>query len=298
MKNCRAYVAFSLLVLIVLSSCTSIPDGQPDLDPFTLFDKNASLYMSIPIVGNEELIRQFASALLPLVDNDSVEMLIERTDTLYIAIFAQQDLLSREATYFQLVARGNFPSFFINVALSEKNGWTKVREDIDGIKYERKKTHLGFEVAIPASNIIFVSNKNVLSMQQNYEESEMLVFDWPSPCDESNSETDARTLLSNPNSIAVYVPMAGSLLPKILGAPIKLAINYAVGTIIPHDGNNIMLSLTLKMADSRATTIALTLLGFASFGLDFLIEEKSNNIIILDNLILDSAFLAGFINQS
>lgn len=298
LKKHSTYVVVSLLFLIILASCKSLPDAQQDIDPFTLFDENASLYMSIPVIGNESHILQFATVLLPLIDTGSVEMLIERVDTLYIAIFTQQDLISRESTYFQLVATGSFPSFFVNIALSEKNGWTAITEDIDGVKYERKHTHLGFEIAIPTSDFIVVSNKNVLSMQQKYEQPEMLMLAWPSILDELGNETDVRMFLNNPDSTAVYIPMAGSLLPKILGAPIELAIDYAVGTITPYDENNLMLDLQLQMADSRATTAVMGLLGFASLMLDFIAEKKTNNIILLNNLILDSAFLAGFINQS
>lgn len=298
LKKHSNYRVCIFLVLLVLASCKTLPDIPRDLSPFALFDENASLYMSVPVVGNEDIVRKLTRTLILGIDSDSIETLIERTNTLHIAVFTEEGIISRESTYFQLVLTGSLPSVFVNAALTEKNGWTKVTEEIDEVKYERKKTHLGFELAILKSNLIVVSNKNVVSVQQRYEQGKMLMLDWPSILDDSNNETEISELLHNPNALTLYIPMAGALLPQILGVPIELAIDYAVGTIMSYDKSNFRVNFQLQMTDANATKVAMTLLAIASLGMNFAIEEKPNNIIMLDNLIINSAFLARFINQS
>lgn len=271
--------------------------GRQDIDPITLFDGNASLYIRLPVLNNESIIRTFTTALIPRLHPDAINMLIEYTDTIYIAVFIQQGLLLRESTYFQLAVQGRFPTVVLNAVLSEKNGWNQIEQTADGKRYSRKTTSFGLELAIPNSNFIFLSNKDVFSMQKRYEQSQPRILDWPSTYNDAGEKINIRLFFDNSDFVTMYIPMAQSLLPILFGIPLELAIEYAVGTIVPYDENTVMLNTQLHMVDSRSTQLAMALFGLATLGVDFIVKEWPNNIIILNDIILDSTFLAGFINQ-
>ncbi|ERJ93575.1 hypothetical protein [Treponema lecithinolyticum] len=296
---CIAALCVLFLVLYTVS-CKTVP-AAPAADMFTLFDSDADLYLRIPVRSNEAFVSALARAWLPSLDARSLQKLMKRTSVLYAAFFVQQKDKGKTDVLFQLAAEGSYPALFFTAALSKKNGWTNEFQTEKDKVYPHKNWQYGIEAANPDSAHIFISNKAVFPMQKKYSriftEKTELALNWPSLNDEQGNPVPVRSLLNEPEKAAFYMSEAGTLLPAMAGAPITLAIEFAVGTVQPYKNDYALLHMRLQMSDERASKIAAKLFRFAVLGTNLKVSEQAGNILEIDNLVVEPSLFAGFIQK-
>ncbi len=290
--------ALSLCVMASLffASCKTPPVPRDDFDFFTLFDADADLYLYIPVAGNESFVHTLIQSWpVGHASESQTDELLKRTASVYAAVFTDKRRKSTHPADIQLVLCGNYPEFFFNAALTQKRGWQSVSEADDHMLYKRKKNAHNFEVAVAGGTVLFVSNRNVFSMQKKYAQyriSGIPSVNWPVL--NMNGGIPVRSLMYSDEKACIYIPQAGVLLPKMAGSPLELAIDYAVGTVQPYKDDQVIVHVKLQMSDERALKIAEKLFRFAVLGTSIVAKRGEGTVLILENLVIAPPRLAGF----
>lgn len=290
------YAALSLGILSALffASCKTLSVPETHIDPFSLFDEGAGLYLRIPVKGNEGFLQNLVRAWTDEVADSDLQNIFGRTSTVYAAFFIEPGKGLVNKVSFQIVLRGNYPLFFLNAALTQKQGWADISVKDGDSLFKGKKSSFGFELAYPDSGTVFVSNKDVFSMQKKYALYCLLgspEADWPLLGAE---KVPVRSFIQDNEKAGLYMPQAGVLLPKMVGSALELAVDYAAGTVKPYKDDYVIVHLKLQMSDERALKIAEKLFRFAVLGTNIIVKPEAGNILVLDNFVVSPSLLAGF----
>ena len=289
-----AVLPLGIVSALFFASCKTLSVPETHVDPFTLFDEGAGLYLRIPVKGNEVFLQNLVRAWTDDVADSDLQNIFGRTSTVYAAFFVEPDKGMFNKVSFQIVLRGEYPLFFLNAALTQKKGWTDINAKDGDTLFKAKKSSYGFELAYPDSGTVFVSNKDVFSMQKKYALYRLLGSpepDWPLLGAEKVS---VRSFIQDNGKTGVYMPQAGVLLPKMVGSALELAVDYAAGTVQPYKDDYVIVHLKLQMSDERALKIAEKLFRFAVLGTNIIVKPEEGNILVLNNLVVSPSLLAGF----
>ncbi|WP_428771106.1 hypothetical protein V1L52_04485 [Treponema sp. HNW] len=289
-----AVLPLCITASLFFAACKTPPVAETHIDPFTLFDEGAGMYLRIPVKGNESFLQNLVRAWTDEVSDSDLQDIFGRTSTVYAAFFVEQGKGLMNKVSFQIVLRGNYPLFFLNAALTHKKGWADISAKDGDTLFKRKKSSYGFELAYPDSGTVFVSNKDVLSMQKKYALYRLLGSpepDWPLL---GTEKVPVRSFIQDDEKAGLYMPQAGVLLPKMVGSALELAIDYAAGTVKPYKDDYVIVHLKLQMRDERALKIAEKLFRFAVLGTNIIVKPEAGNILVLDNFAVSPALLAGF----
>ena len=289
-----AVLPLGIVSALFFASCKTLSVPETHVDPFTLFDEGAGLYLRIPVKGNEVFLQNLVRAWTDDVADSDLQNIFGRTSTVYAAFFVEPDKGMFNKVSFQIVLRGEYPLFFLNAALTQKKGWTDISAKDGDTLFKAKKSTYGFELAYPDSGTVFVSNKDVFSMQKKYALYRLLGSpepDWPLLGAE---KVPVRSFIQDNEKTGVYMPQAGVLLPKMVGSALELAVDYAAGTVQPYKDDYVIVHLKLQMSDERALKIAEKLFRFAVLGTNIIVKPEEGNILVLNNLVVSPSLLAGF----
>lgn len=290
-----AGLLFSLCAFVCLffTGCKTLSLQNKQIDLFTLFDDGADVYLHIPVnEANKSFVRNLVNSWTDDINESDLNNMLNRTEEIAAAFFIEWGANLKSTVKFQLASRGKYPSLLINAGLTKKNGWTDMI-------LNRKRHSNNIELASPDNNHIFISNKNVLSMQKKYFLSlisPVSVLDWPSLPGE-NTALPVRTLMDDAELVSVYMPTAGSLLPKMVGSPIELGIKYAAGTLKSYKEDHAIVTLKLQMSDERSLKIAEKLFRFAVLGTNIIVKQDRGTVLILDNFVVWPAALTGLLQK-
>ncbi len=274
-----------LIVIVLLAGCATMPDFTTHVDPLTIFDEDAAVYAHIKIAGNEDILESLILQSVADIDEESLDIILERSHSLYIAVFDDKE------PYVQLALQGSFPTFFVNASLNKSRGWQNESTSINGSTYKYKQYIGGIQLSTLSSNLIVLSTNNVSIMQDRFKHSNFNAMNFPTAYDENGLTSTINTLFMNSDSISLYFPKAESLVSSILQLPIDLAIVYAFGKITLIDDENFLLSIQLKMEDERVARGTMTLLRIALLGTNINAELLDDGIIALSDLPLNVTYL-------
>ncbi len=288
MKKHNYFFALTILIILALTGCATMPDFTKEIDPLTIFDENATMYAHVKISGNEGVLENLILNNIEGMDEDSLDTILERSHSLYIAVFEET---ASTPAYIQLALQGSFPVLFVNASLNSNRGWQNHSADIDGSTYRYKQHSTGIELATLSSNLIVLSSHNVSRMQNRFMKSLFNTIVFPVAYDEQGIANSINTLFMNDSSIAFYFPEAKSLISSMIPIPIELAVDYAYASITIIDDENFLLSVQLKMQDERLARGTMTLLSLALLGSNIKAELLEGGIIALSDLPLSATFL-------
>jgi len=297
-----AGLLFSLCAFVCLffAGCKTLSLQNKQIDLFTLFDDGADVYLHIPVnEANKSFVRNLVNSWTDDINESDLNNMLNRTEEIAAAFFIEWGANLKSTVKFQLASRGKYPSLLINAGLTKKNGWTDVSEKAADMILNRKRHSNNIELASPDNNHLFISNKNVLSMQKKYFLyliAPVSTLDWPSLPGE-NTALPVRTLMDDAELVSVYMPTAGSLLPKMVGSPIELGIKYAAGTLKSYKEDHAIVTLKLQMSDERSLKIAEKLFRFAVLGTNIIVKQDRGTVLILDNFVVWPAALTGLLQK-
>ncbi len=292
MKKHNILFGITIVIIVALTGCASMPDFTQEIDPLTIFDENATMYAHIRISGNEGVLENLILNNIEGMDEDSLDTILERSHSLYIAVFEET---TTNPAYMQLALQGSFPVLFVNASLNSNRGWETQNANIDGSTYRYKQHSSGMELATLSSNLIVLSSYNVSSMQNRFMKSLFNTIVFPVAYDEQGVSNSINTLFMNDSSIAFYFPEAKSLISSMLPIPIELAVDYAYASVSIVDDENFLLSIQLKMQDERLARGTMTLLNLALLGTNINAELLDGAIIALSDLPFSAASLEGML---
>ncbi len=270
-----------IFIVVALTGCATMPKFSEEINPLTLFDENAAMYAHVTIDGNEKVLHNLLLDTISGLDEDSVDMILSQSQSLYIAFF---DKLHSDDSYIQIALQGTFPKFIVNSSLNESKGWKKHSAELHDTKYSYKEHTTGIQLATITSSLIVLSTQNVSILQERYRKKNYTNIQWPVAYNEEGFLTSIKDLFIDESSITLYFPNAKSLIPSILRAPIELAIEYAFGTIKLLEDKTLTMDIQLKMEDARIARGTVTILKLATLASDITVEIKDDTIIILSNI--------------
>ncbi len=273
----------SILILIVLTGCTTLPGFVEQTDPIPLFDEGAAMYAHIHVKGNESLIESIIFNNTSEIDKDSIATILERSTQLYVAFYTDS---TTRLPKVQLALQGMFPSVLVNAALGESQGWSNAETTIDGVEYKHKKHITGIELTSISTSLVMVSTNSIAPIMDRYARGIENIQNWPAAYNEEGMLDSILSIFETSSTLSIYIPDVDSLLPSILQAPIELPVEYAFGTVTQQENENATLDLQLKMSSERLARSTLTILKLATMamGSDITAELRDDDVIFVNNL--------------
>ena len=149
MKKCRVILSTLILTVVVLSGCATTNRADTMVKLLNVLPENSDIYLYFPVKENAFLASRIFQTFFPSISSGDREDLINRCVALYVAV--KED----KAT---ILVEGSFPSIGVNVALSEKNGWTKQKDSsLPGTDTYYMYKDLSYKIAFPTSSLCIIS---------------------------------------------------------------------------------------------------------------------------------------------
>ncbi len=275
------FMGLSIAVLIALMGCASLTGFAEATNPIPLFDDGASLYAHISVKGNESLIETLVFNSTSDIDKKSLDSILSRSTTLYLALFGEQ---SNGLPKIQLALQGAFPTFLVNASLGSSQGWENESATINGAKYTFKKHVTGLELASISSSLVMVSTGSIAPTIDRYTRGIENTQNWPVAYNEAGVLDSILSIFETSSSVSVYIPQTKELLQTVLGIPLELPISYAFGIVTQHEDESITLDLQLKISNPSLVNNTLTVLRILSLASDIEAELIDEDIILVKNI--------------
>ncbi len=224
--------------------------------PYEYFDFDKDLYLTFPVVGNEELFSAVVQKVAPGMSKFSVKQLLEKTKFFYLD--ANLDFLfdAEAEPVFQFCATGAFPTSYRSMLFTNGNGFRQVKEEQKDRVYEYFYNRDGkFFIDIPLTGYCFADTdylSGMLLAQEQTQKGEVYKPDWKEEIIDLmfNSEEDSK--------IDWYVAKAEPIVTMMLGGSARLPLQYAFGTMekienSSVDSNSLLykINATLQTTDKR-----------------------------------------------
>lgn len=176
--------AAAAAVLIVLTSCASVPKRSPS-EWLGILPADATLYVSFSVKGSADLVKKALKGAGP--DFQDVGALMDRTDRMVAAVTLTKGTPAR----FNVAALGNYPSGIIGMRLSGNKEW-KESKTPSGKYWQWSKA--GLQMGIPNNGILLASNGGI----------EQLLSRWTAPIALSIPPDAAEDMLNS--DFVLYMP--------------------------------------------------------------------------------------------
>lgn|GEM_PF-2272384 len=258
----RALCAIILCATLIFSSCASIK-GRASANPLGALGDGASLYLVLPVRGNEPLLESVASRVMKEGDARAV---LGRTDALYAGAYGSG------ASSFRFIATGSFSPSFSGLVFKKSAGWDRVKSD--GVTVYRSAR---FDAAIAGRGAFcgLVQRRDVSALpseangESRMREDDTLISlvsrvrSGGEPLSGITPEfAEYASRAASDGRIGLYSENPAPLLSKILGPEVSLPVTrmecYAMA-----DGDDYVISAHLVLADSRSARAVRSLLGIA-----------------------------------
>ena len=301
MKKRNSFLLAAIFVAVtLLFSCKSTPESVA-VDPITLIDRDAALYLFIPVQSHLPLI-QTALVSLSGMDEKDAERIASRTETIYIA---EESTKNRQI--FQLSAKGSYPQLIAKMALTQKNGWTAQVADGLSVPYTYyKNPQSQIQLSLPSSANAIVSYSIEPQLAQYDAEAKAktdALVEGTSygglPADFDKTVYEFLTT-GNPNEIRFYERKADAFLQNMLGTNLKLPLKSVSGTLAnskaagEYDGK-----LILEVTDATPAKMKALIAGLkiALFPMPAKIQQTGSSRITITDISLSQKTLVSLISQ-
>ena len=273
------------------------------VDPLALIDRDAALYLYIPVQSHLPLVTAALSQITGMAEKDA-EKLASRTETIYLA-----EESTRSRNVFQLAAKGSFPQTFAKLALTQNNGWLPATADGLSVPYAYyKNTQSQLQVALPSAANALVSygvepqlalyDAEVTASAQN------LAAGTPVAAIPAGFDKAAYEFLTtgNPDDIRFYERKADSFLQNILDINLKLPLKSVCGVLDDEkSATTYHAKLILEVNEANATPAKMKALvagiKLALFGVPAKVTQTGASHITIVDLSLSKETLIKLIAQ-
>lgn len=292
LKQSLAKITSTVILLtsiITLGGCTTVPVLY-EIDYMSLLSADNDIFLSLNVQKNKGTLTSMLKKLSPEMKDTDINKIFERTSNLYLGI--KFDSEKREQAV-EICAVGSYPSIIAS-GLTRNKGWTKemvVLTNASGKALKQKKySHdSGISLALPNPSLLLLSTSSVETLLQS------LVCPYPS--DWPQYALNAVSNKDNDEKIRAYIPNPGILLPKILGLGVQLALEDATAVCteiyVPGKTSQLLTDMDLYFKDSRAVKAASALLKLAALGSNMTIEQKGDNHLSIQGLLIPVDVLIG-----
>ncbi len=287
----RRYAAFFVVCMvldIVLAGCASKSKSIPDISTLALLSQNSELYISVPVKYHKDLVAEIVASQTGL-SASTASTVTGRMSNLYVGLGGPGD-----SGRIEIAADGSFPSFAVDIALSEGNGWTKKKYESESQEALAKKYPRDFKYYLNRAmvyKISFPTNK------------EMLVAKKITPLlDNYASRYDVESLPYNEyvnldgtdeKDILFYSPDPGTFAAAFIGEIASGWFTLARGKFSRLPGNDYLLDCFLSLADKNRKTIVLTLLNLGGIP----VEEVDSTTIRLSGFKVSRAQIKNIVSS-
>ncbi|MBN2533934.1 MAG: hypothetical protein JXB88_13675 [Spirochaetales bacterium] len=159
MKGKKYFLSGSVPLLIIILSCTTLPEGKsPSIWPGILPEKD-SLYISIT---GPERIQSLLYDILSLADISipDVSKILSKTNDIYASIHIRENL----PPFFSIALAGRYSRLCMGVGLNISRTWQK--DPGTERFWEHKKTHI--KIALPDNHHILITNHDMNSFLSSF----------------------------------------------------------------------------------------------------------------------------------
>lgn len=273
--------AFLVVASVFLAGCKTVSRPENDVDALALLDDDFILYVGIPVQTNKEFTVEAVSKLAGVSSSDS-EKIASRLSNVYIGT----NLVGK----MQLSAECAFPSAFVKMALSEKNGW-KANPFENNFFYTRDKSKL--QLSVPSASNCCVSY-DVRPMLEKFNAA-ALSEDSLSPM--KLDERTVKLLTQNQKGeIVFYAPIARNFLKKFLGTEIPFAVDSITGTLTQlKNSKSFGMTLVIELNDPRTIKAACAALKIALFPVPAKIVQTGTSQITVSDYTFDWKQLLAYV---
>ncbi len=267
--------------------------------PYEFFDFDKDLYITFPVAGNEVLLQSLVKKIAPEMKDFALKQLIEKTDNFYLA--STLDFLAVEGKQpnFQFVATGSYPLSYNSMLFTNSNGFREVHEEQGGRVYNYYYNNAaGFFIDIPISGYCFADTEYLSGMilaQEHTRAGEVYKPDWP------EAVYTKHFLSQKSKTINWYLASAETAVKMLLGANVKLPVDYAYGSMLrvenqPQDGMLYSLDAVIELSDKRFVRPNVLVLNKLMQSLDkgdanrkeqVTVQPGNGNQIEIKNLVVD-----------
>lgn len=156
-----------------MSSCQSLPEIRNAAVFASRLSPNASLYFSVTVPRNRELLSRIFTAAMPEID--AFDQVLERTQAVYASVGSGLTASEGPAGKSQLdmVAVGRYPANLIRMILSSDPEWQEEIIIIDDKQYPvLKHRKRALSLILSSENVLYISSGDVslLLLRELYQE--------------------------------------------------------------------------------------------------------------------------------
>lgn len=322
MHKIRFVLAFALTALLVQTLITGCASGKSSKDssveteqakiriahPYEFFDFNKDLYLTFPVAGNEVLLQSLVKKIAPQMKDFALKQLIDKTDYFYLASTLDFLTIEGQSPLFQFVATGSFPVSYNSMLFTNSNGFREVHEEQGTRTYDYYYNNAaGFYIDIPLNGYCFADTEYLSGMllaQEKTRAGEVYKPDWP------EAVYTKHFLSQNSETINWYLASTATAVKMLLGANVKLPVEYAYGSMIrvknqAQDGMLYSLDAVLELTDKRFVRPNVLVLNKLMLSLDkgdtarkdsVTVQPGNGNQIEIKNLVIDLTNLVNKFN--
>ncbi len=262
------YVSFTF------TGCSTSPDFAEKNYPGILVSDGRVLFYF-----NLEKEKLLINHFLSLYSGDDLSGLIDRTDRLSISI----DSFGNDSE-FDILAEGNFPRFFTNLAIGREENWEKNK----GIYTYWKNEIDGLYASVPLSSVAIISNTDISSDLEYFESGER------------NYIPDIIKAEFEQSALTIYSHLPGAGIYKSLNIPSGKMLIQNMFFVVRKKGDQYSISGELDFLNNFEAKIFSTalklglLMNLRTTGRTSIMKivhdgriDAVNNRIIIDNIFLN-----------
>ena len=279
----RVQGSASILFLLLIASCKSVPAGGRPVDPLELIDAESSFYIAIPKAADNVLIERIITGFYPEGSDSDAKMIADRVNKVYCGLNR-----SRYGTEVQASIDGNIPQKFLPKVLNAKKGFV-ISDYTPPESILSYKVYSGqIEMTFPSDKIACIG-RNIEGMLDKYDSLSKL------PADDttelySDLNIDLTSYLKDAETeIRFFANKPQSFLTILTGAQLDLKLIDVKGsfkTDLKHP-NQYLLTLDFRFKNGTFLKAGKTLLVLA-FGLTNSQEEIiGNSELIIHDIRMD-----------
>lgn len=289
---------------ILFFSCKSPAVEAVSVDPLALIDRDAALYLYIPVQSHLPLVTKALASLSGMSEKDA-EKIAARTETIYIA-----EESTRSKDVFQLAAKGSFPATLAKLAFTQSNGWLSASADGLAVPYTYyKNPQSQLQIALPSTANALVSYAV---------EPQLALYDGELAAKADGLTDTAQTAgipagfdknayefltTGNPDDIRFYERKADSFFQDIVGVNLKLPLKSVCGVLEnskkTDQGYYVQLILEVNEANATPAKMKALVAGMkiAMFGIPAKVTQTGSSRITIVDLEISKETLLKIITR-
>lgn len=277
----RLFFIFCLILSTGFLACKSAPETFP-VEAMDLLDLESEFYISIPNQADPDLIKYFLKKNINNLNEESINLLSERINTIYCGI-----LHEKKSYKIQAAINESIPANFASRKIKKIKDINKIQYEIDSNIYD-SYNYNGLELSLPGNNLA-LAGRNINEMLQRYDSIHSTGFGQTVWEDEEIYEF----LKSPVNEIRFYSNKADYFLSILIGHQLNLHLKSFKGEfkIDPNYKSQYIVDIDLEFQNEKFLRASRSLLAltFGLTGSD--IEIIDSNKLSISNIQLKKELL-------